>query len=431
MWLALAIVAEALLPATALYLQGELPRSSEFSEFVGKFCYDWTTQGDTIGLAHFEVEAEARPPVGSGSHGLYVMVYDDEDKYWMAIREGWGGMACAEKREAANFARMVHLHGIKRRWEFTLNLTEHLRPRMWYFTFVNCGMNLTDVPLRYTIHTTNIKFGALAEFSVDRFGVPWLYVLAAACFLAAATRTSRAARAGDAPLAEHPYVKLLMLAFGASGASCACFVLHYTLFARDGFGSKRLRFLGAFGAVAANCTVFLVAILASRGWAITASALPHRRAFFMLVALAGSAHALCELHAELTVDQSARMFAYSGSGGLLALALKLLIFAWFALQARASHKEERHEARRRFYKRLGWSISAWACTVPLASLLAVELPPWQRYKWVTAFEVAARLAGLCLLSRLLCGPASPLSAENTFSMTDCWADDRAGPKLGA
>mmetsp|Transcript_95495 Transcript_95495/g.275730 ORF Transcript_95495/g.275730 Transcript_95495/m.275730 type:complete len:453 (+) Transcript_95495:58-1416(+) len=412
-----AVIARLIFPTFGLYLEGDLPRKANFAEFVGKFCFDWTTHGETIGLVHFEVTAEARPHDVDPSHDLYVMVYDDEDKYWLGIRDKWSSLACAEKREAANFARIVNLQNTRKQWAFTLRITEHLRPRLWYFTFVNCGTDLTDVPVHYKIHATNIELGAQQEFSIDRLGLPWLYIASAALFLGAACVTAKVAKRSDVPLRQHPFVQLLMLGYVASVASSACFIVHYAIFARDGFGSKRLRFLGVVSGIVANCTIYVIAMFAGCGWAITTVVLPHRRTFLAAVTMLGCMHALAELHAQLTVDQSAKMFAYSGVGGMLALSLKMLMFFWFRSKVRISCQQEICDHRRRFYEHLRFGMSIWACTVPVAAAMALGVSPWVRYKWVTGFEIVSRLAGLCLLSRLLCGSESPLSCENTFQIS--------------
>mmetsp|Transcript_62955 Transcript_62955/g.174157 ORF Transcript_62955/g.174157 Transcript_62955/m.174157 type:complete len:274 (+) Transcript_62955:30-851(+) len=251
---------------------------------------------------------------------------------------------------------------------------------------------------------------------MDKQGLWKVYSFSTLGFSLVGVLAYRAARKDtqDSVLGEHPYVKLLLLSLAASCASSALFTMHYTMFMYDGFGSKRLRFLAMFSAIVANCTIYLIAILSSCGWAITTAMLPHRRSFLGLVTLVGGLHAVCELHAQTTLDQSARLDAYAGGVGLFALVLKVFIFCWFAFQARNSYDLELVERRRRFFKYLGTGISIWAMSVPTVVLLAFQVRPWARYKWVTGIEVLARFLGQCLLSQLFLGPLTPIDEENNF-----------------
>lgn len=51
----------------------------------------------------------------------------------------------------------VELWTADRKYDFVIHLRERIRPRFWYLTFVNCGADVSNVPIRYSIRTTNDK----------------------------------------------------------------------------------------------------------------------------------------------------------------------------------------------------------------------------------------------------------------------------------
>jgi len=406
-------------------VQGELPEARNFGIYAGKFCFDYTEEGwgkdgppvDDVGvvgdaLIKLEYLGSGAPKSGR----LYFMVFDDEKQHWKQARRNWDRSTCEEKQELSSRPFPVDFQDGK--GEVVVKIRQHIRPRFWYYTFVGCDLEI-DGPIRYSIHSTNTLHGFEQEFSLDHMGLLRAYEIFTIAFGVAGVLTIWAARSKEAaqglPLREHPYLQLLKMAYIASAASCALFLAHYYLFMKNGFGSLRIRFLAVFAGVVANCTIYLIAILSSRGWAITESSLPYRRLFLGVVMLIGCIHAWTELKAEVQTDQSTQLYSYQGSAGVLSMVLKLFMFSWFGFQVKSSFDDYAEPKIRRFYKYLGVSIGAWAINIPVMVVLAFQLSPWVRYKVVTIVDIAARLLGLVILSQLFCGPLSPLSKNNTFN----------------
>lgn len=411
--------------SSASRIDGLLPRAKDFATYIGKFCFDFNPDPDIkVGQVSVTTIRESLPHQTPKSikGELYFLIFDDEGKHWKKMRNLWHNSTCAEKRQDASWTKLVDLKKEQDMNTFMIHIGERLRPRFWYFTFIGCdGLDLTEFPIRYSLHATNDLQGWQQEFSLDHTGLFTTYVVFTVCFAFAGLATWRCAAGSAAdrlPVKDHPYVQLLMLAYVASAASCALFLAHYYLFVHSGFGSLRLRFIGVCAGIVANCTMYLLAILASCGWAISRAELPNRQCFLSLVSIIGFLHLLCELHAEMMVDQSTQIYAYSGLGGVFTLMLKVFMFCWFAFQTKSSYKEECVEKRRVFYKILGISISGWSLCVPITVLLAFKIVPWYRYKVVTIVELVSRLLGLCVFSQLFSGPLSPISAENIFVLRD-------------
>lgn len=404
-------------------LKGELPMSMNFATYVGKFCFDFSEQvGSRVGSLEVKVQKKfVRLPsdtnvnewIGKGK--LYFLLFDDEATHWKAAKRRWEVSTCEEKIESAVTVMEMLSTGQVEKATHVVHIREHIRPRFWYFAFVACDMALLE-PVVYEVHALNEQWGVQKEFSLDHVGVVVLFAVFSVVFLVATFATDRAARCVGGR--DHPYIKLLLLSYVASSASCGCLLTHYLMFMENGFGSQRIRFLGFLAAIVANCTIFLIAILSSVGWAVSCTVLPYRRLILGAVTAIGAMSAFCELHAEVTLDHSTKLYGYQSTPGVLALLFKLLMFFWFAFQIKMTYDEEPDEKHRRFYKFMGVSFTLWSLNVPVTMVLAFELSPWYRYKVVTSVDIIARFLGQALLTQLFCGPTSPITRDNTFRYRD-------------
>jgi len=212
-------------------------------------------------------------------------------------------------------------------------------------------------------------------------------------------------------LAEHPYFKIMMLAYAASTVSCLAKAAHYGKFMQDGYGSNRLRLLGVVSAIVANSTIFIIAMMVSKGWAIGNFSFSNRSIFLSLIAIMGSLSAICELYAEANLDESTTVYSYQSPGGVAACVLKIFFFCWFSHEIKGTHDEEMDRKPKQFYKVFGLAFSIWFASVPITVLLAYMLNPWDQFKIVTAVELVGRLSGQVLISFLLLVPGSPLAAQ--------------------
>lgn len=208
---------------------------------------------------------------------------------------------------------------------------------------------------------------------------------------------------------------MLGISLTAGLISSCCFLTHFIAFQNFGVGFKRIRFLGVFGGVVADSTLFLIGILTSVGWAITIHKLPNPRNFLGLVAVIGGLTALLELHSDATLDESTKLYTYESPGGVFVLVLKMAMLCWFSFQMKSTYEEELHDKKRRYYKYFGMSVGVWMLHAPLTVILAFSVSPWYRFKVVFIADITSRFLGLLVVSVLLGGPFSPISQENSFN----------------
>eukprot|EP00927_Polykrikos_kofoidii_P066537 TRINITY_DN62116_c0_g1_i1.p1 TRINITY_DN62116_c0_g1~~TRINITY_DN62116_c0_g1_i1.p1 ORF type:complete len:575 (+),score=72.37 TRINITY_DN62116_c0_g1_i1:161-1726(+) len=426
--------------AHGLYFDGEVDFAANFRKFIGRYCYDFIKDPDTtVGSMLVTISkvgqhvTDEKNPLEKGK--LYFLLFDDEREHWKNAWKNWNADTCEQQMARASLVVEVKFRG-RDTWKESVTVSQHLRPRFWYATLLGCG--LTDsygrVSLRYQVHMTNDQWGTWQEFSFDRmrlnianriFGVLFVVLLIAGFFLTRPTVSPVAEMLaqqsrGQAnmmplppPMRKHPYIKLLLLTTLTSVFSCAVYFGHFHLLMQNGYGSRRLRFLALSAASISDCTMMLVALLASRGWAISArSAVIDGRVFFGAITLVGSLMTICELKAETFSAETTRLYSYQSNSGVMLVLLKSLIFCWFAFQIKTNVRED--VLNRAFYLFLGVTLSMWFVSAPITVALAFKLDPWVRYQVVSTVVLAMRFVGQAALWYAFIGRWSPISVENTY-----------------
>lgn len=419
------MVSAACFPGTSgLFMSGELPKTSDYAIYVGKFCYDYVDGllvNARAGRLTTEVTWDAPLP-NTTTHGkLYMLLFDDEQQHWRDAHKNWDTSSCAEKKRMASFHVDIDLYSASTRHFQTTYIKEHLRPRFWYMTFVACGIP-RNTPINFSLHSTNEKWGWQQEFSYDRIGIlPFLivYFVAILCTtLAIFWATTWRREAQEQEWRKHPYIRLLWVVAVASSLSCGFYMVHYFALSRDGVGYWGWCLAGIIASSFANCAMLLIAALSGLGWLISGRPLQCRRRLFGAVGFLGIASTLCEIHSEVYLDESTRLYAQESPVGLLVMLSKALLFCWVIKEMRASLREEWLERLRNFYKAFGISFACWSLSTPIIVVSAFLLKPWFRFKVVMILEHVARLAGLALLGSLFAGPLSPILLEKAVPNSD-------------
>eukprot|EP00746_Dinoflagellata_sp_MGD_P122170 gnl/MRDRNA2_/MRDRNA2_57122_c0_seq1.p1 gnl/MRDRNA2_/MRDRNA2_57122_c0~~gnl/MRDRNA2_/MRDRNA2_57122_c0_seq1.p1 ORF type:complete len:446 (-),score=23.40 gnl/MRDRNA2_/MRDRNA2_57122_c0_seq1:56-1393(-) len=412
------------LPGVGSYvMNGELPTDPFFAQYVGKFCFDYSAnQSDIAGLISFSAKgAIARESHNEKAGRLYLMVFDDEKMHWRHAQESWKSTSCAEKHDAASFVARIDVNQSTPMDVSVVSLHEHLRPRFWYFTFVGCGVRISE-PITFNIHVRNPLQGWQEEFGTDHHGLVMLHIVFVFCFsvvwllcccMMRSRQTSVCSENGS-PEERHPYLRLLLLSHVASVASSVALAAHYITYAQNGVGLPQVRFLGVLASTLAVATVLLILMLAGRGWAITSFRIDKHRHFFVLLAALAGISAFCEIHSEVTTARSTKLYGYQSTPGVLALVFKVLMFCWFGFSIQRTIRIERNERIRWFYKTLWGSFSIWFLCTPVTVMVAYVVNPWWRYKVVTAMDLSSRLGGQVLLTVLFCTSVSPIGSFRTL-----------------
>merc|ERR1719433_1115243 len=129
----------------------------------------------------------------------------------------------------------------------SISVRQELRPRFWYFTFVNCGVESLE-PITFTIHAVNMAQGFEEEFGADAVGSLQLEVLFCALFFLVGGSVACLECCRKKPLntSAGSLLRLLGASAASSALGCGCRALHHLAFAYDGKGMLAAAVLGTF-----------------------------------------------------------------------------------------------------------------------------------------------------------------------------------------
>mmetsp|Transcript_46422 Transcript_46422/g.92115 ORF Transcript_46422/g.92115 Transcript_46422/m.92115 type:complete len:498 (-) Transcript_46422:40-1533(-) len=406
---------------------GTLPDSPHFANYVGKFCFDYGfeenvsenatrhREAKTVGLFSVDVhgyvepnltESEADPNNSPANGNLWLMVFSDQKHRWLRAREFWSDLSCHEKKEIASWYQPVKTDAGKLLWNQSVYIRQGIRPRFWYFTFVNCGAQVKE-HLSYSLHAVNLEGGFQLEFGMDvkgslplevTFCILFLLVATISCLLTM-TRTARLSNLESGSATSRPLLKILQFSAGASAAGCGFRAWHHAIFAQDGQGQVELQVIGTLCACAAKAAFTVLQFLLARGWALIRNHtdMPLRGALFgVLLCVVGLAVG-CEIYEQYFHDQSTSFFLYENWTGysMLAMNLGLLASAWWFTWVTLNL--ETSPTVRRFYYLVSAAAGVYFAALPMVALLASTLSPWVRRKYVERVELSARWLATVLL----------------------------------
>lgn len=396
---------------------GVLPLDSTFASYVGKFCFDYTRQ-QGVAAGHFSFSIEGK--VQEGAHttrttegapcwgpcetqgNIYLMVFDDEQDHWARIREKWHSITCEEMLHDASFA--VNIRPLNGQFNRTVEVTESVRPRFWYFIFAACGVDVVE-PIIFEIHAENFRHGIETEFSLDENGSLAMHLLFAFLFTAVAIALRHVARraTGAEALRSRPLLRLLLVSCLCSAAGSACISLHYAVYAANGYGLRVLEVLGQLWLCGAKVLLTVLQLLTAKGWALfyAPEEMLSRRLMFLILGGIILTSVWCEIHAQYFHDWSTTLYLYESIPGMIILGLNVLLFleAW-----RSMHETYRLETStevRLFYALTSASSFLYFLSLPVMCVLAMELDPWVRAKYVARAEAVSRYIACLLLAYCL------------------------------
>jgi hypothetical protein len=395
--------------------EGSLPTNVTFASYVGKFCFD-SLANDEPGkpkIGTFELSMTGRVQEGGdgapaeSKEQLFVAVYSDENQHWKRVRPFWDELTCKERRELATFLYPIsnRLSGPAGQFNVTVHVRQEVRPRFWYFTFVNCGATVVE-PLTFKIHALNELQGYEKEFSVDQTGslaLDGVFACLFACtvgaiFLLVRLRSIRL-EAGDAGRAASPLLRLLAASAGCSALGCLCHGANDLVFAYDGRGVLSAAVLGTFWACMGKAALTILQILIAKGWVFLFTPEEQKQRVAIVSALLGviCVSVGCEIWEQYFHDQSTSFYLHESWPGYIILTLNvfLLAAAWHFLWV--SYTKETEPQVRRFYTLSSVACGIYFASLPVVCILAELFEPWVRRKYVERVEISTRFVATAML----------------------------------
>jgi len=386
--------------------EGALPVKNEFAIYIGKFAFDYDPdRSKYVGTVNAEISGfvELGPDADYGQDRklhpegrMFLLLYSDERNHWGRIREFWDDLTCLERLQySSSYKEVTSSSG---RWNVTSQIRQHIRPRFWYFAFVNCGANIGP-SLQYSLQLRNVNQGFQAEFGTDTYGVIPLDATFSVLFsITAVTSCLAMACQRTGPSAAAQLLYFLQFSATCSAIGCGLRLCHHGVFAQSGQGLIQVQLLGTLFACAAK--VLFTAFMA-KGWSLLLPPADDEReqpvAIFGALFAVISLSVACEVHEQYFHDQSSEIRLYDSWAGEIILVLNLgLLTSACWLMWEAYHCETL-PAVRQLSRRVSATAGIYFTALPVMALLALVLEPWVRRKYVERLELFTRWLATMLL----------------------------------
>jgi len=413
-WTAALATALAAVRAGAWRTTGELPTFDGAVHYAGKFCFDYAPKQDTAGSLYVTLADQPRSLKVIDDSGkdepaegeVFLMVFDDEDEHWQEAYSRWNELSCEERKQLSSKA-----FPLSKTTEMIVDVHQSIRPRWWYFAFVNCGAPLEE-PVKYELHARNPTHGFQSEFGTDAdFSLPLqaafflLFSMVAAAAVTAAGLPGQ--QSGRMPEASRPrpWLRLLQASCILSALGCGLSTLDHFVYAFDGWGVRWAALLSSVAVCGAKLSLSLLQLLVAGGWALVGAQNEKSARMRSTVCAATLGIFLltisCELHQEYGRDTATAVYLYESWPGCIILLLNICLLVVSASLMRDTYRKERVAEVRTFYKTLSFAIGLYYVSLPAVCLVATLLSPWVRLKYVQLLEISTRFLVTVLLLRWL------------------------------
>jgi len=395
---------------------GVLPAQSEFAVYVGKFAYDYDPDKKPVGTLSAEVQGVVQHKLSSAEEEvpltdpealrenpegrLFLVTYSDERKHWARIREFWDELTCRERMQYASW--FVEITSSENSyWTTSTSIRQGLRPRFWYFAFVNCGADIAQ-PMPYMVRARNLQHGFQAEFSLDNHGaIPLDATFSVLFFLTAATSWLALALRETGPSAAAQMLFYLQLSAACSAIGCGLRLWHHSAFAQSGVGIIQVQLLGTICSTGAKV---LFTVFMAKGWSLLSPPTDDERgqpAIFCALFAAIGLSVACEVHEQYFHDKSTEIRLYDSWTGEIILMLNLGLLAsacWLGWEA---YRFETLPSVRQLARRVSSMAGIYFATLPVLAVLALVLEPWVRRKYIERLELFTRWLATAMLLFIL------------------------------
>ncbi|XP_063625655.1 transmembrane protein 145 [Cydia splendana] len=315
------------------------------------------------------------------------------------------------------------LWNVVKKSQFTYDIENPGQPRFWYVSMVSCYLNettctwhhykgapskdnktMTNVPqkVQYDFWLVNgnpnqsLYNSLMYQFSFDHQNTLELYLVFLLCYIVLVPVQIYAVRTQ-----KHPVTKLftcsLILEFGA-----ICFnFLHTVKFAADGVGFTGLDVAGDILDIMSRTLFMLLLLLLAKGWAVTRLELTYKPLVFGVWLAYGIVHILLYVWNTTEVDIIEEIDEYQTWPGWLILTLRVAIMSWFVLELRNTMMYEHNMAKLNFLLHFGASSLVWFVYLPVIALIALQISPLWRFKFLLGITYSADCLAFCVMTHLL------------------------------
>jgi len=284
--------------------------------------------GYAIGIGTYDVRVRLRQPLPDGEKArVHVDVFLDEDwDYAESLPP------CSRASDGA--ARETHRIALDQTGEwspwFGGALAQSIRPHIWYFALSRCtdaGNRMTELDYELSMRQFDES-----ELSVEVRYMPIVTVAALLCLTGFLARFASRCRGLCRSMGNvHPVIQTLAASVALQWLAQVSHSLHFLLYSQDGVGSAAVEAVAEVLFMVSQVLSSTLLIIIAQGYTLTRSSgcgLDLVRHVAVAVAIL---HVVLVGHGKLQGEASYKYHGNEGAIGWTLLAVRLLLFAWFAV----------------------------------------------------------------------------------------------------
>lgn len=379
--------------------------------FLGKFCY--MTSG-----GQFQVTVQTQTPEQKKQTFCF---YSDWEGQWPLVYNHRQGLTCKEKLSKA--ARCINITQIDLWFDGFYDLTIKSKiPRWWFVIISNCYQgNLGELPMGSNsteagAEKEGLGFGMpvmlqeaeirylnpnknnekwLMHFSKDMQSVPQQTIAYLIIYIGILLVLVRAKVVAKTRGVSYEILRMLAICVACTTTSMLLLIIHFSRYDNDGQGLPGLEIMSyvLFGAGQALFIGILIDI--SRGYTISTNFLANRRLTYAALGMYMVLHITIYIWDKTVTDPATVVYLYESTPGIFLIILRVCILLAMLKNYYETIEYEQKAGRKQFYRTMAIFTSCVMLSMPFTTLIALEMPSWDRAKTMFAvnngFEIASYL----------------------------------------
>ncbi|XP_014259946.1 transmembrane protein 145 isoform X2 [Cimex lectularius] len=295
--------------------------------------------------------------------------------------------------------------------QFTFAVKDLSEPRFWYVSLVACYRNTSTCEWHHMAHSLEINYDIwlvngnpntstynplVYQFSFDRQNTVELYlVFFMVYFVLVPLQLYAVVRQ------RHPVTRLFTASLLLEFLGLCFNLVDVIKFTMDGVGYPNIAVVGDILDILSRTTFMLLLLLLAKGWAVTRQEFTWKPLLFTVWFIYGVVHVLLYVWNKTEVDIIEDIDEYQTWPGWLILGLRCLIIVWFLLELRATMRYEHNDSKLHFFLHFGASALVWYIYLPIIALVALQIPPFWRYKLLLGITYSADCLAYIVMTQLL------------------------------
>jgi hypothetical protein len=406
-------------PARARKFTGQLGGSNVFP-VIGRFSFGVDASSAPVGTATLTYTLP-----GGAAPAAPTTVYLYDDTIWGNVpQQGCVAATSAQNVGLTGFATMGPL--VPAQTPIVETFVEAARPHVWYFA---AAADCVSAP-QASSYTLDLRLADGSQLGYDELGMPAIY----GCFLAINLALLAAHVFGhhfrhrfvggyDAAGAAPPVVPALARWYSASLALfCFSAFLHmidWAQAAADGVGAPAAGFVADFVRIGSQMAFWVLCALAAIGYGVVTYRVDEKNGNWVgALLLTGVLVSYLAIFSVIVADAAQIATATAPAGawwpGFALLGLTLGFAAWWVWKIRATQAAEVNTSKKALLYRLTWGLALNFAVLPVAFLVGAAVPPYERTRVATGFDLFMISAINCVVVYVLW----PSVAGDAFRVID-------------